>query len=126
VSETPLGGRAAALLLAVLLSACVHSPLADIDPSALTLSDTRGERVQLSRYAGQVVLVSFFATWCFFCLGDVPRLEDLQTRRGKDGLQVIGIGLDLEGVKVLDPFRDYYHVNYPILIGADRFALAHH
>ena len=120
MSAALLRGRAAALLLA-LLASCAHSPLADIDPSALTLSDTQGERVQLSRYAGQVVLVSFFATWCFFCLGDVPRLEDLQTRRGKEGLQVIGIGLDREGAKVLDPFREYYHLTYPILIGADRF-----
>jgi peroxiredoxin len=113
---------ARASVLVLWLCTCAHSPLADIDPSSLTLEDTRGARVPLSGYAGQVVLVNFFATWCFFCLGDVPRLEELQESRAKDGLQVIGIGLDREGTQVLEPFREYYHLTYPILVGADRFA----
>jgi peroxiredoxin len=105
----------------LMLADCAHNPLADIDATQLTLEDTRGARIQLGAYTGQVVLVNFFATWCFFCLGDVPRLEQLQERRAKDGLQVIGVGLDREGVEVLEPFRDYYHLTYPILVGADRF-----
>ena len=105
----------------LVLTACAHSPLADIDPTQLTLEDTRGARINLSAYAGQVVLVNFFATWCFFCLGDVPRLEELEETRAKDGLQIIGVGLDREGVQVLEPFRQYYHLTYPILVGADRF-----
>ena len=109
-----------ALVLA-LATACAHNSLADIDPSRLALEDTRGARVQMSAYAGQVVLVNFFATWCFFCLADVPRLEQLQETRAKDGLQVVGVGLDREGLQVLEPFRQYYHLTYPILIGADRF-----
>ncbi len=111
-----------ALVLVLVLTACAHSPLADIDASQLTLEDTRGARINLSAYAGQVVLVNFFATWCFFCLGDVPRLEELEETRAKDGLQIIGVGLDREGVEVLEPFRQYYHLTYPILVGADRFA----
>jgi len=108
-------------LLALTLTACAHNPLADIDPSQLALEDTRGGRVRMTAYTGQVVLVNFFATWCFFCLGDVPRLEQLQETRAKDGLQVIGVGLDREGLQVLQPFREYYHLTYPILVGADRF-----
>jgi len=103
------------------LAACAHNPLADIDPGQLALEDTRGARIQLGAFNGEVVLVNFFATWCFFCLGDIPRLEQLQETRGKDGLQVIGVGLDREGVQVLEPFRQFYHLTYPILVGADRF-----
>ena len=116
--------RFLALLSLAAVLGCAHGPLADIDPSALSLTDTRGQRLRLSAYAGQVLLVNFFATWCFFCLGDVPRLEELQERRGKDGLQVVGIGLDREGLEVLVPFRDYYHLTYPVLVGADRFGVA--
>ncbi len=104
------------------LSACAHNPLADIDASQLALDDTRGAHIQLGAYAGQVVLVNFFATWCFFCLGDIPRLQQLEETRAKDGLQIIGVGLDREGVQVLEPFREFYHLTYPILVGADRFA----
>ena len=123
VARDGVSGRRAGWLAALALAVgCAHSPLADIDPSALSLEDTQGARVRLSAYAGEVVVVSFFATWCFFCLGDIPRLEALQESRGKDGLQVIAIGLDREGAAVLDPFRTYYHLSFPVLIGSDRFA----
>lgn len=111
-----------AALLAFTLTACAHNPLADIEAGELALQDTQGARVHLSVYSGQVVLVNFFATWCFFCLGDIPRLQQLQELRAKDGLQVVGVGLDREGLQVLEPFREFYHLTYPILIGADRFA----
>jgi peroxiredoxin len=101
---------------------CAHSPLADIEPSNLVLEDTEGARVRLSAYQGQVVLVNFFATWCFFCLGEIERLSELQARRGSEGLQVVGIGLDREGAAVLSPFRQFNHLGFPVLIGADRFA----
>src|SRR5580692_2189334 len=103
------------LLASIALAACAHNPLADIEAGDLALQDTQGARVHLSAYSGQVVLVNFFATWCFFCLGDIPRLEQLQELRAKDGLQVVGVGLDREGLLVLEPFREYYHLTYPIL-----------
>lgn len=104
-----------------LCSSCAHDGLAEIDSSALALQDTQGERVRLGAYQGRVVLLNFFATWCFECVGDVPRLEALQEERAKDGLQVVGVGLDREGSLVLEPFRQYYHLTYPVLVGAERF-----
>ena len=56
-----------------------------------------------------------------FCLGDIPRIQELQESRAKDGLQVVGVGLDREGLQVLEPFARYYHLTFPILVGADRF-----
>lgn len=32
-------------------------------------------------------------------------------------MQVIGVSLDREGVKVLKPFAKKYRMNYPVLIG---------
>ncbi len=113
-------GWLAALALSGTLG-CAHAQLADIDAESLALEDTQGATIRLSAYHGQVVLVGFFATWCFFCLADVPRFQALQDAHGAEGLQVIGVGLDLDGKKVLEPFRAFYHLTYPVLIGADRF-----
>jgi hypothetical protein len=63
--------------------------------------------------------LNFFATWCFF---DVPSYKAMQAKYGPQGLQVIGVGLDLEGALVLEPFRKFYDLGYPILLGGGHFA----
>jgi peroxiredoxin len=103
-----------------MLGGCAHGPPTP-DPLALTLTDTRGARINLGAYRGKVLLVNFFATWCFPCLAQLPQLEYAQISMGSRGLQVIGIGLDLDGDKVLEPFRQFYGLTYPILLGGDRF-----
>ncbi len=102
---------------------CAHAPPSpDVDPHELSLPDLQGRPVSLAGFSGKVLLVNFFATWCFPCLGEIPLLVELQTKCGADGLQVVGIGLDREAEVVLQPFADFYHLNYPVLVGADRFA----
>lgn len=70
----------------------------------------------------RVVLVSFFATWCFPCLAEMPLLERLQAELGPRGLQVIAVGMDLEGAQVLAPFAEHYGLRFPVL-EADRAML---
>jgi thiol-disulfide isomerase/thioredoxin len=65
---------------------------------------------------GQVVLVSFFATWCFPCLAELPTLEALQRRYGPAGFQAVLVGMDLEGARVLAPFAEQYALNFPVLV----------
>ena len=67
---------------------------------------------------GRVVLVSFFATWCFPCLAELPTLEALQKEQGPQGFQVVLVGLDLDGARVLEPFANQYALNFPVL-GSD-------
>jgi thiol-disulfide isomerase/thioredoxin len=78
-------------------------------------------RISVGDYRGKVVLVNFFSTWCFPCLAQFPQLEDAQRRMGPLGFQVIAIGLDLEGDKVLEPFRKFYALTFPVLVGGDQF-----
>jgi len=72
------------------------------------------------RLPGRVVLVSFFATWCFPCLAELPTLEALQKEYGPQGFQVVLVGLDLEGTRVLEPFADQYALNFPVLVSDER------
>lgn len=70
--------------------------------------------------SGRVVMVSFFATWCFPCLAELPTLEALQKEYGPQGFQVVLVGLDLEGERVLGPFADQYALNFPVLVSNER------
>lgn len=82
-----------------------------------------GPAAELARtIPGNVVLVSFFATWCFPCLAEVPTLQALQRDYGDQGVRVVAVGMDLEGAKVLEPFAYTMEVNYPVLIADERIS----
>ncbi|WNG36886.1 TlpA family protein disulfide reductase [Archangium violaceum] len=72
------------------------------------------------RLSGRVVLVAFFATWCFPCVAELPTLEALQKEYGPQGFQVVLVGMDLEGAKTLAPFADQYALNFPMLVSDER------
>jgi thiol-disulfide isomerase/thioredoxin len=59
--------------------------------SGFTLLDNR--RMKLSDYAGQVVVLDFYATWCPPCRAETPHLVQLQRRYGPKGLRVIGLNV---------------------------------
>jgi len=66
---------------------------------------------------GRVVLVSFFATWSFPSLAQLPTLEALQKEQGAQGLQVVLVGLDLDGARTLAPFaEEYASLGIPVLV----------
>lgn len=50
----------------------------------------------LGQFAGKVVLVDFWASWCGPCLQSFPWMNELQRRHGDDGLVVIAVNLDQE------------------------------
>lgn len=52
-----------------------------------------GTDVKLSDYAGKAVVVSFWATWCGYCLKELPVLNAIQ-KTGKDRIKVIAVNTE--------------------------------
>jgi cytochrome c biogenesis protein CcmG, thiol:disulfide interchange protein DsbE len=50
--------------------------------------------IKLSAYKGKVVYVDFWASWCGPCKQSFPWLNDMQSKYGAKGFQVIGINVD--------------------------------
>jgi peroxiredoxin len=59
-----------------------------------------GQAIALSAYAGKVVVLSFWASWCVPCRKELPILEGIQQTAGKERVQVIAINIES-----LDIFR---------------------
>lgn len=72
------------------------------------------------RVRGKVVLVTFIATWCFPCLAELVTVEKLQALYQPQGLEVLLVGMDLEGREVLAPFANQYQLRAPLLVADDR------
>jgi len=103
--------------LAAGLGACAASSasLAERGGSAhdVTFLDLQGRMQTLRAYAGKVVVVQVFTTWDMGGLRSVPELNNLQKQR-KNTVQVVGVGMDLEGALALRPYINTFHPEYPI------------
>jgi thiol-disulfide isomerase/thioredoxin len=71
----------------------------------LSFDDPRGNTVSLADFAGKLVVLNLWATWCAPCLREMPSLDRMQARLGEDVL-VLAISEDRGGNKVVEPFID--------------------
>lgn len=85
-------------LLALLLLFCTafaqagEPTIGDLAPAALG-NGRNGKPVTLEQYRGKVVVVTFWASWCTYCLRELPVLNTLQEQAG-GLLQVIAVNVE--------------------------------
>ena len=86
---------------------------------AFQLLDLEGNQISLSDYNGKVVLLNFWATWCAPCRVEMPAMESLYQDLNKDGLEVLAISIDPQGMVVTRPFQEAMGLTFTILHDAD-------
>ena len=59
-------------------------------------------------------MIVAMAAWCKPCRKELPVLVDLFARYRSQGLNMVGLTLDLEGPKVMQPIIDKAKVNFPV------------
>jgi thiol-disulfide isomerase/thioredoxin len=108
----------------------VGSNATSAEPS-VKLPGLDGMDVTLAQYKGKVVLVNFWATWCQPCRVEIPWLIEFNQRYGPKGLVIIGISMDDDGKKAVEPWvkNQVFQVNghpdkmdYKIVLGNDDIA----
>ena len=83
------------------------------------LDDMNGDRVALSDYRGQVILLDFWATWCAPCRIEIPGFIELYDKYRDQGFVVLGISID-DPVDAMQAFAAELGMNYPVLVGDGR------
>lgn len=87
-----------------------QTPLGQFVPSSpprpapqIHFTDADGKAVSLGDFAGRLVLVNLWATWCAPCRREMSSLDRLQTRLG-DNITILAISEDMGGDKAVAPF----------------------
>lgn len=111
----------AALVVLACTASCAGSPSrsgAPLAPIHLALPAVDGGTVDLARYRGKPVLLHVFTTWDTSATGDVDQLVALHEARGQD-LTIIGIALDRDGHRLVNPWRRALGVRYLVALATD-------
>ena len=72
----------------------------------------QGEEISLSQYRGKVVLLDFWASWCLPCVVAMPKMKSLYEAYHDEGLEIIGVNLDLSREQALD-FVQHFELPWP-------------
>lgn len=84
-----------AVLFGLSLCFAAHATVkpGDVPPDALGTT-TDGQPLGLSSFHGKVVVVSFWATWCGYCMKEMPILAGLQIQANEHQLPLQVISID--------------------------------
>ena len=89
-----------AFLACVLLFAFGVAPAAaprvqpgDVPPAYLG-TNLAGDDIETSQFAGKVLVITFWASWCGPCRKELPLLEGIQRVAGKEKVQVVAINIE--------------------------------
>jgi cytochrome c biogenesis protein CcmG, thiol:disulfide interchange protein DsbE len=86
--------------------------------SNFSLTDIHGQKVQLSDYAGQVVLVNSWATWCPPCKAEMPDLNAYYQVHQQDGFMVLAINAGDPASSATD-FAASHNLAFPVLLDSN-------
>jgi len=107
----------------------VAPPPVTMLPASVTEAELRaltGAPIKLSNYAGKVLLVNLWATWCGPCRKETPELVKLNKEFRSQGLEVIGLSTENpdDSVDEVREFVQNYKVDYRVGWSGSQVALA--
>jgi peroxiredoxin len=83
--------------------------------SDFSLNNLEGKTVHLSDYAGQVVLVNAWATWCPPCVAEMPDLQAYYQAHRAENFIILGINAG-DSLSTASAFASQKGITFPILL----------
>ena len=79
---------------------------------ATNFPNENGRPQALKQYAGKIVVLNFWASWCEPCREEMPELSELHTAYKDQNLVVLGMAI--EDVAAINDFLKETKVSYPL------------
>lgn len=99
----------------------------DVKMPNIVLYDQYGKKHNIEEYKGKVVVINFWATWCGYCVQEMPEFEKVYKEFGSNKKDVIILGVagpkskenqnnvDVEKDKIIS-FLKKKNITYPTLM----------
>ncbi|MFC4160006.1 TlpA family protein disulfide reductase [Chitinimonas lacunae] len=81
-----------------------------------TVQDFAGREVSMAQWQGRVLVVNFWASWCGYCIAELPDLVATQKKWSGRGVQVVSLALGDDADSIVR-LSKRYRINYPVLDG---------
>lgn len=92
----------------------VALPVEGLTAPDFELEAITGERVRLSYYHGNPVLINFWATWCYPCRLEMPHIQS-RFEQYRPDLVVLAVNFD-EPIEDVEPFVDELRLTFEVLL----------
>jgi thiol-disulfide isomerase/thioredoxin len=76
-------------------------------------TDLDGKPLTLASYAGKVIVLNFWASWCPPCRSEAPALEQVAADTHTSGVQFVGVDIRENGASDGVNFVNTHHIDYP-------------
>ena len=94
---------------------------------AIKLTQSNKNVWSFQNATGKVVMLDFFGTWCPPCKAEIPHLNNIREKFGKD-FEIIGIDIgqrdgSINSNETLIEFLKDFSIKYPVVVGGDNSKL---
>jgi peroxiredoxin len=103
---------AGALAVAVAGSVTAATQLLGSEAPDFVLKSLSGKNLRLSEYRGEVVMLTFWATWCGDCRAQLVELGEMRDRYQDAGVELLAVSLDQNARQAGEVMSE---ASYPVL-----------
>ena len=108
------------ILVAVMWVCCFSIVASGAEPAVTVKPITETALDELLKNKDHRLIVSFMAAWCGPCIDELPALNNLYRKYKDQGLNLVGISIDLEGPEAMQPVLNHLKIEFPVYWYGDK------
>ena len=95
--------------------------LKGMNVSDIQIEDENGQKVSVSQFKGEILIVNFWASWCVPCRLEIPLLNGIYSSLAVKDKRLIGVNSG-ESQQTIDTFREKISISFPVYRDAGELA----